>query len=67
VAILFVYTDVDEDEMAWVATVPASAQARVDELRAQLGGEAVDRLFAEARQLWEELGYSDDSPVKQVP
>jgi hypothetical protein len=66
-AVLFVYTEIDDDEMGWCATVPPSSSGRVEALRAQLGDEAMGRLFAEARTLWEELGYSDDSPNKRVP
>lgn len=65
-AIKFIYTDVDEDEMGWCATVPAPHQRRLAELRAELGESAVEQLFAEARQLWAELGYSDASPFKRT-
>lgn len=65
-AVVFIYTEVGEDEMAWCATVPSPHQQRLAELRAELGEAAVQRLFVEARILWEELGYSDASPTKRI-
>ncbi|WP_457356244.1 hypothetical protein [Roseateles sp. P5_D6] len=63
-AISYVYTDVDEDQMGWVATTPKPFAASEAELRAVLGDSGVNRLYKEARQLWAELGYRDNSPVK---
>lgn len=64
-AVRFIYTEVDEDQMGWCATVPAGDQGRLEELRTQLGEDELVRLFAEAQVLWEELGYTDDSPAKK--
>ncbi|KQV52861.1 hypothetical protein ASC95_08665 [Pelomonas sp. Root1217] len=63
-AISYVYTEIGEDEMGWVAKTPTAFEAREAELRAELGASAVHRLYKEARNLWAELGYFDHSPVK---
>jgi hypothetical protein len=63
-AVCFVYTEVGDDEMAWVAVTPQASEAREAELRAELGEAAMARLYKEARQLWTEMGYRDHSPVK---
>jgi hypothetical protein len=66
-ALNFVFTELDDEgSMGWCATVPRGREARLEEVRVRLGDEAVSRLYAEARQLWEELGYTDASPTKRA-
>ena len=61
-AVTFIYTEVDNDLMGWCATIQAEPRRNAE---GPLSDERVQQLKAEARLLWGELGYSDDSPHKR--